>query len=92
MAHRALAGLVDRGFGVTVVPELWAERLSERARGAQLRPFALPEPVREVSFLQSRTDLGRGITAGLLASLEATIPEALRRRNARATGAVVPPS
>jgi LysR family hydrogen peroxide-inducible transcriptional activator len=51
----AIIGLVDAGFGVTVLPELVVRSLPP-SKADRARPFAAPEPVRAVGFVASRAD------------------------------------
>jgi LysR family transcriptional regulator, hydrogen peroxide-inducible genes activator len=54
-SFEALRTLVDGGTGYTILPQLAVDRLiSESVQRKRLRPFASPEPVREVSLVRSR--------------------------------------
>lgn len=54
-SFEALVGLVDAGVGYTILPRLATDRLiTDSARKKRVRPFELPEPVREVSLVRSR--------------------------------------
>jgi LysR family hydrogen peroxide-inducible transcriptional activator len=64
-----LMRLVDSGLGVTVLPELVVDTLSERKRKAQVRPFERPVPVREISFILLREHLRRGVADAIADTL-----------------------
>lgn len=81
-SFETLVGLVDAGFGVTILPELFVRRLNEAQRTNQVRAFLAPEPVREIGFLHAREHLRWAIGAELYAMLRDAIPSALRSRDA----------
>jgi LysR family hydrogen peroxide-inducible transcriptional activator len=80
-SFETLVGMVDAGFGVTILPELFVRKLSCEQR-LQVRPFILPEPVREIGFLHAREHLREAIGAELFRMLRDAIPSALRSREA----------
>jgi LysR family hydrogen peroxide-inducible transcriptional activator len=80
-SFETLVGMVDAGFGVTILPELFIRRLTREQR-AQVRPFILPEPVREIGFLHAREHLRQAIGAELYRCLRESIPLPLRARDA----------
>ena len=53
-SFEALQSLVDGGVGYTILPQLAVDRLITAKGRKRLRPFASPEPVREVSLVRSR--------------------------------------
>jgi hypothetical protein len=56
-------------------------KLSAKVREEQVRPFVLPEPVREVGFLHAREHLRRAVGAELFHILREGIPSAMRGRD-----------
>jgi LysR family hydrogen peroxide-inducible transcriptional activator len=68
-SFETLVRLVDSGLGITILPELWVNSLPTRRRRAQVRPFAPPVPVRQVSFIHFRAHLHRDIADALIATL-----------------------
>lgn len=76
-------------MGLTVLPELVVRALPDERRRAQVRPFALPRPVREVSLLtarvESRGDAARAVAACVRESV------VVGRRD-RSSTRIVPPS
>jgi LysR family hydrogen peroxide-inducible transcriptional activator len=87
-SFETLVRIVDAGMGLTVLPELVVRALPEERRRTQVRPFALPRPVREVSLLtarvESRGDAARAVAACVQASV------VVSRRDGSSTR-VVPP-
>jgi LysR family hydrogen peroxide-inducible transcriptional activator len=81
-SFETLVGLVDAGFGVTILPELFVRRLNDEQRAQQVRPFLAPEPVREIGFLHAREHLRWAIGAELYSMLRDAIPSTLRGRDA----------
>ena len=53
-SFETLAAIVDAGVGMTILPELNVRMLSPARQTARVRPFATPEPVREISFVYAR--------------------------------------
>jgi LysR family hydrogen peroxide-inducible transcriptional activator len=80
-SFETLIGLVDAGFGVTVLPELLVNKLSRAQREQQVRAFTAPEPVRQIGFLHAREHLRRAIGAELFHLLRESIPSDLRGRS-----------
>lgn len=70
-SFETLVRLVDAGEGLTILPELVVSGLPARKRKAQVRPFSVPVPVRQVSFIYVREHLHRAITDALIATLRA---------------------
>ncbi|MEZ4224162.1 MAG: LysR substrate-binding domain-containing protein [Polyangiaceae bacterium] len=81
-SFETLVQLVDRGFGVTVLPALSVERLQKRQL-QRVRPFAAPTPVREVSFVHAREHLRRPIGDAIVESLLAELPASVTQRSQR---------
>jgi LysR family hydrogen peroxide-inducible transcriptional activator len=82
-----LIRLVDSGLGVTVLPELVVETLPEKKRRSQVRPFAGPVPVREISLIHLREHLRRAIAD----AIAGTLGEILARPRTRQTELVLVP-
>jgi LysR family hydrogen peroxide-inducible transcriptional activator len=82
-----LIDIVDTGHGLTLLPELVANRVSPE-RKAQLRPFLPPVPVRRISLIHARQQERRPLADALLSILTEGLPASLRRRP---TDAVIPP-
>jgi LysR family hydrogen peroxide-inducible transcriptional activator len=80
-SFETLVGMVDAGFGLTILPELFVRRLTEDQQRDQVRPFMLPEPVREIGFLHAREHLRQAIGAELYHLLRDAIPKPLRARD-----------
>lgn len=88
-SFETLIRLVDAGCGVTVLPELLVRALPQPARSAQVRPFAGPEPLRQISLLHGREHVGRAIGDALFRVLREHLPPELRGR--RRGGHVIAP-
>ena len=69
----ALVGIVDTGFGATVLPELVVRGLPA-LRAARVRPFVTPEPVREIGFLSTRSHANADIADAIFQLLRAVVP------------------
>lgn len=89
-SFETLVGMVDAGFGVTILPELFVRRLTREQQRAQVRPFILPEPVREIGFLHAREHLRNTVGAELYRMLRESIPAQIRARDAE-SGPVLQP-
>lgn len=72
-----LMNLVDAGLGITIIPELLAQRLPAARRSGQVRRFGDPEPKREISLLSVREHLRRGITDALFTALKSGLPQVM---------------
>ncbi|HET6337284.1 MAG TPA: hydrogen peroxide-inducible genes activator [Polyangiales bacterium] len=81
-SFETLVGMVDAGYGVTILPELFVTKLTGEQQRAQVRPFILPEPVREIGFLHAREHLRETIGAELYRALCEAIPSQIRARHA----------
>jgi LysR family transcriptional regulator, hydrogen peroxide-inducible genes activator len=88
-SFETLVRLVDAGLGLTILPELWVNTLPARRRRAQIRPFAPPVPVRQVSFVHFREHLHRAIADALIATLLGALEE-LGEENRGATRLIAP--
>jgi len=86
----ALVGVVDSGFGVTVLPELVVRAMSPQRQAAQVRPFAVPEPVRTIGFLQARAHDRMDVADAVFRTLTAALPPDLAGRDRRASAVLAP--
>lgn len=86
----ALIRLVDAGVGVTVLPELVVRQLPPERRAAQVRPFAPPQPVREVSFIVAREHVRGDIADALYTAVRDALPQELRGRKPAAAAVLEP--
>lgn len=77
-SFETLAGLVDAGLGVTVLPELFVARLSETQRAEQVRPFQEPRPVRQIGLLYARDQLRGPVLRALAQVAEDIVPTDMR--------------
>jgi len=89
-SFETLVGLVDAGFGVTILPELFVRRLSAEQRAGQVRQFIVPEPVREIGFLHAREHLRCAIGAELYRMLHDAIPSQLQGRDTAGLEVMLP--
>lgn len=78
----ALIGLVDAGYGVTVLPELAAQGLPPH-KAERLRAFAAPEPVRNVGIIAGRKEVRGDVADALFEVLHRVLPAAVRSRRGR---------
>jgi LysR family transcriptional regulator, hydrogen peroxide-inducible genes activator len=76
-SFETLIRLVDAGLGATILPALVANQLPPLRRQAQLRPFAGPVPMREISLVTSRQALRKRVTDAMVEVLRATLSVAL---------------
>ncbi|MDO6438004.1 hydrogen peroxide-inducible genes activator [Cyclobacterium sp. 1_MG-2023] len=68
-----LKNMVDRYTGITLLPELATENLSEEEK-TRLRPFAGNPPVREISLIRTRNFLKQRLVNLLFEEIKAAIP------------------
>jgi LysR family hydrogen peroxide-inducible transcriptional activator len=85
-----LIRLVDSGFGVTLLPELSVRSMPAAQQAAQVRPFAAPSPVRQVSFLHGREHARKEVADALFQVLRDGVPADLRGRTTPSTTIVSP--
>ena len=69
-----LKNMVDRYTGITLLPELATENLSEEEK-SRLRPFAGDPPVREISLIRTRSFLKQKLVALLFEEIQSAIPK-----------------
>jgi LysR family hydrogen peroxide-inducible transcriptional activator len=79
-SFEALAGLVDAGMGVTVLPELFVARLPESQRREQVRAFQAPRPARQVGLIYARDQLRGAVLRALAQVAEEIVPTQMRDR------------
>lgn len=70
-------GLVEAGWGLTVIPQLTLAGLSVERQRAHARPFTAPVPVREVSLVRARADRRRNVADRLAECIIAQVSAAL---------------
>ncbi len=83
----SLLNLVDTNAGITLVPEL-AVRTFDETRSQQVRQFAEPEPLREISLVASHS-IWKQALRNLLSQVITEAIEPMLSKNAK-TGTVVP--
>lgn len=76
-SFETLVRLVDRGMGMTVLPELVTRSLSTARKKRQLRPLKAPVPMREIGFVTAREHLRRSVTDALTEAVERALGGAL---------------
>ncbi len=79
-----LVRLTDEGVGMTVIPELVANRLPVARKRAQLRPLTSPSPVREIGLVTARKDLRRKVTEVLAGEIREALDRELEGASRRA--------
>jgi LysR family hydrogen peroxide-inducible transcriptional activator len=84
-----LAAIVDEGLGITILPELMVRALPPR-QAARVRPFAPPEPVRQVSLVYVREQAQARLVSAVVAILQDALPADLLARDARDSSVVKP--
>jgi LysR family hydrogen peroxide-inducible transcriptional activator len=89
-SFETLIGIVDSGFGVTILPELVVRSLPAARQAAQVRPFAVPEPVREISFLHAREQERVEVADALVHTLSSVMPPDLIGRKPRRSSILKP--
>lgn len=89
-SFEALIRLVDAGVGVTVLPELVVQQLPSDRRAAQVRPFASPQPVREIALIVAREEERRPVADALFNTLVQALPAELRGRKPRPAAIIEP--
>lgn len=72
--------MVERGQGVTFIPELALEQLTERQRELA-RPFGLPIPVREVVMLTAKNFLRKSLLDIITGAVMSSVPERMLKMN-----------
>lgn len=72
-----LKNIVDKNFGITIIPELATTNLSA-AQAKRLRYFKPPTPVREISIVTHREYLKTKLIEALKVTIVAAIPQEMR--------------
>lgn len=76
-----LIQLVDNNHGLTIIPELAVERLSERQQ-KQIKSFVDPIPVREISLVTHHSYVKERMIRVLKEAIIQSIPEKMRSKSA----------
>ncbi|WP_205504172.1 MULTISPECIES: hydrogen peroxide-inducible genes activator [Hymenobacteraceae] len=75
-----LKRIVETQSGMTLLPELSVQELSDEKK-AMVRPFADPQPLREVSLVVHRSFLKKKLIESLRDEIITHLPDGLRERN-----------
>lgn len=89
-SFETLMAIVDSGVGLTILPELVVRALPGARVASQVRPFASPEPVREVGFLHAREHARMNVAEALHVILRAAVPPDLVGRSPRRSSILRP--
>jgi LysR family hydrogen peroxide-inducible transcriptional activator len=89
-SFETLAAIVDSGVGITVLPELTVRQLAPARQAARIRPFAAPEPVREISLVYARDQSREQLTDAIFKTVRAAIPPDLIGRKPRRSAILKP--
>lgn len=73
----SLKALVDQGIGLTLLPDLAVRRLSRPEEKKRVKAITYPEPVREVSLVQTRLFAKKRIIDALIEVIRESVPKAL---------------
>ncbi len=74
-SFETLIKLSKQGFGMTLVPYLKAIELKNIEPEGTIKPFARPQPMREISLIHHRTHLKISIIDALAKCIQETVPE-----------------
>tara|TARA_B100000795_G_scaffold269971_1_gene261493 strand:+ start:1731 stop:2672 length:942 start_codon:yes stop_codon:yes gene_type:complete len=88
-SFETLIKLSKQGFGMTLVPYLKAIELKAIEPQGTIKPFANPQPVREISLIHHRTHLKISIIEALAKCVQENIPEHMLKDE---SGAIVSPN
>ena len=72
--------MVESGLGMTFIPELALEQLSESQKQL-VRPFALPIPTREIVFMTNRSFLRHSVLQALTDAVVKSVPPRMLKLN-----------
>ena len=89
-SFETLAAIVDAGVGATILPELTVRALSPPRQAARVRPFVMPEPVREISFVYAREQARAQLAEALYTVIRAALPADLAEREPAAEAVLRP--
>lgn len=88
-SFETLIKLSKQGFGMTLVPYLKAIELKNIEPEGTVKPFARPQPMREISIIHHRTHLKISIIEALAKCIQETIPEHMLKND---EGQVIEPT
>lgn len=74
-SFETLIKLSKQGFGMTLVPYLKAIELKNVEPEGTVKPFARPQPMREISIIHHRTHLKISIIEALAKCIQETVPD-----------------
>jgi LysR family hydrogen peroxide-inducible transcriptional activator len=89
-SFETLAAIVDSGVGVTVLPELTVRQLAPARQAARARPFAAPEPVREISLVHAREQARGHLTDAIFQTIRSALPPDVVGRKPRRSAILKP--
>jgi LysR family hydrogen peroxide-inducible transcriptional activator len=89
-SFETLAAIVDSGVGLTILPELNVRLLSSARQAARVRPFVVPEPVREISFVYLREQAHAELAEAIFQAMRAALPPDVVGRKPRRASIVRP--
>ena len=71
--------MVERGKGMTFVPELALEQMSDQQKEL-VRPFAIPSPTRQIVILTNKKFIRHSLIDTLQAEIQASIPQSMLKK------------
>lgn len=78
-----LVELVDKSGGCTVIPHLCMEKIKKTKSKSKIHEFSSKTPVREVSFIRSRSFMKEGIINSLVDSVKSKLPDKLQSNQSK---------
>ena len=78
-SFETLIKLSKQGFGMTLIPYLKAIELKNIEPKETIKPFANPQPIREISLIHHRTHLKISIIEALSKCIQENVPEHMLR-------------
>jgi LysR family transcriptional regulator, hydrogen peroxide-inducible genes activator len=75
-----LINLVDNNYGVTIIPELTAQKLSRRQQH-QIKSFRGPAPVREISLVMHQPYVKERLLSVLKTTILSSIPKIMQQKS-----------
>ncbi|MGN1376553.1 MAG: hydrogen peroxide-inducible genes activator [Prevotella sp.] len=72
--------MVESGLGMTFIPELAVEQLSDAQRQL-VRPFALPIPTREIVMITNRSFVRHSVREALINAIVSSVPPCMLKLN-----------
>lgn len=88
-SFETLIKLSKQGFGMTLVPYLKAIELKNIEPEGTIKPFARPQPMREISIIHHRTHLKISIIEALAKCIQETVPDHMLKND---EGQVIEPT